>query len=50
MSRIRRIRILRHLPAVIKRRAMHEVWLADLDWPFPTWQVRARPFDWAIDA
>jgi len=25
------------------------IWLADVAWPFPTWRVRARPFDWAED-
>lgn len=24
-------------------------WLGELAWPFPTWRVLARPFDWAFD-
>ena len=24
-------------------------WLGSIEWPFPTWRVRARPFDWQID-
>lgn len=24
-------------------------WLGDIFWPFPTWRVRTRPFDWRID-
>lgn len=24
-------------------------WLSDVAWPFPTWRVCMRPFDWAVD-
>lgn len=30
--------------------ALSDQWLPDLVWPFPTWSVRARPFDYEIDA
>lgn len=49
----RRRRVLAHLPAAMKLRAKlrahAEPWIADLAWPFPTWTVRRRPFDWAED-
>lgn len=48
-----RIRVLAHLPAANKLRAKirahTEPWLGPIAWPFPTWQVRRRPFDWMID-
>lgn len=46
-------RILGHLPAANKLRAKirahTEPWIGDLAWPFPSWSVRRRVFDWAVD-
>lgn len=29
--------------------ALRPPWLETIAWPFPTWSVRRRPFDWQID-
>jgi hypothetical protein len=25
------------------------VWIPDVSWPFPSWVVRGRPYDWSFD-
>lgn len=51
--RVRRVRVLRHLPVVEARYRpappASPPWLGTFRWPFPTWAVRRRPFDWAED-
>ena len=52
-----RVRLLIRLAALRRaRRQMRELavalrppWLEAVTWPFPTWRVRKRPFDWQID-
>lgn len=49
--RVKRIKVLRHLPIVEMRLRWPDPipWLLGLTWDFPTWSVRNRPFDWAED-